>query len=62
LINLSFLTLVLVMRCEPVVENAVAVSMLEAFGYMQLELTDRELGAGLIIEAGVKAGADPSAR
>ena len=28
-----------------------AVSMLEAFGYTQLELTERELGAGLIVEA-----------
>jgi hypothetical protein len=26
----------------------------ERFGYPQLELTDRELGAGLIIEAGLK--------
>ena len=33
----------------------VAVSMMEAFGYRQLELTERELGAGLIIEAGLKA-------
>ena len=33
----------------------VAVSMMEAFGYAQLELTKRELGAGLIIEAGLNA-------
>ena len=32
----------------------VAVSMMEAFGYTQLELTERELGAGLIVEAGLK--------
>ena len=31
----------------------VAVFLLEEFGYSQLELTDRELGAGLIIEAGI---------
>jgi hypothetical protein len=36
----------------------VAVSMLEAFGYTQLELTERELAAGLIIEAGLKADGD----
>jgi exopolyphosphatase/pppGpp-phosphohydrolase len=33
----------------------VAVSLMEAFGYTRLELTERELGAGLIIEAGLKA-------
>jgi hypothetical protein len=32
----------------------VAASLTEAFGYSQLELTERELGAGLIIEAGTK--------
>ena len=32
----------------------VAVFLMEQFGYSQLELTDRELGAGLIIEAGMK--------
>jgi exopolyphosphatase/pppGpp-phosphohydrolase len=32
----------------------VAVLLIEEFGYPQLELTDRELGAGLIIEAGMK--------
>jgi exopolyphosphatase/pppGpp-phosphohydrolase len=32
----------------------VAVSLLEEFGYSRLELTDRELGTGLIIEAGIK--------
>jgi exopolyphosphatase/pppGpp-phosphohydrolase len=32
----------------------VAVTLLEAFGYSQIELTDRELGTGLIIEAGMK--------
>ena len=40
----------------------VAVSMMEAFGYTELELTERELGAGLIIEAGLKAVEDLSAR
>jgi hypothetical protein len=30
-----------------------AVVLLEAFGYSSIELTDRELGAGLIIEAGL---------
>jgi exopolyphosphatase/pppGpp-phosphohydrolase len=33
----------------------VAVTLAEAFGYSQLELTARELGVGLIIEAGLKA-------
>ena len=33
----------------------VAVSLMQAFGYTHLELTERELGAGLIIEAGLKA-------
>jgi exopolyphosphatase/pppGpp-phosphohydrolase len=33
-----------------------AVFLTEAFGYTRLELTDRELGVGLIIEAGVKRG------
>ncbi len=37
----------------------VAVSMMEAFGYTQLELTERELGAGLIIEAGLMAADSP---
>jgi exopolyphosphatase/pppGpp-phosphohydrolase len=32
----------------------VAAFLTERFGYSQLELTDRELGAGLIIEAGLK--------
>jgi exopolyphosphatase/pppGpp-phosphohydrolase len=32
----------------------VAVFLLESFGYSQLEVVDRELGAGLIIEAGIK--------
>jgi exopolyphosphatase/pppGpp-phosphohydrolase len=32
----------------------VAVFLMEQFGYSQLELTDRELGAGLVIEAGTK--------
>ncbi len=32
----------------------VAVYLLEEFGYAQLELTDRELGTGLIIESGMK--------
>ena len=32
----------------------VAASLAEGFGYPQLELTDRELGTGLIIEAGTK--------
>ena len=32
----------------------VAVYLTEEFGYSQLELTERELGAGLIIEAGLK--------
>ena len=32
----------------------VAVNLTEEFGYSQLELTERELGAGLIIEAGSK--------
>ena len=32
----------------------VAVALTEAFGYSQLELTEREIGAGLIIEAGMK--------
>jgi hypothetical protein len=32
----------------------VAVYLTEAFGYSQLELTERELGAGLIIETGSK--------
>lgn len=32
----------------------VAVSLTEAFGYSQLELTERELGSGLIIAAGLK--------
>jgi exopolyphosphatase/pppGpp-phosphohydrolase len=33
----------------------VAVTLVETFDYSALELTDRELGAGLIIEAGLKA-------
>jgi exopolyphosphatase/pppGpp-phosphohydrolase len=33
----------------------VAVSMMEALGYTELELTERELGAGLIVEAGLQA-------
>jgi exopolyphosphatase/guanosine-5'-triphosphate,3'-diphosphate pyrophosphatase len=33
---------------------AVAAYLTEAFGYSQLELTERELGTGLIIEAGMK--------
>ena len=40
---------------------AVAVSLMEAFGYTRLELTERELGAGLIIEAGLEA-ANPRAK
>jgi exopolyphosphatase/pppGpp-phosphohydrolase len=32
----------------------VAVAFLEEFGYSQIELTDRELGTGLIIETGLK--------
>jgi exopolyphosphatase/pppGpp-phosphohydrolase len=40
----------------------VAVSMMEAFGYTQLELTERELAAGLIIEAGLKADGGMSLR
>jgi len=32
----------------------VAASLTEEFGYSRLELTDRELGTGLIIEAGTK--------
>jgi hypothetical protein len=32
----------------------VAVFVLEEFGYSQLELTEREVGSGLIIEAGMK--------
>jgi len=40
----------------------VAVSMMEAFGYAQLELTERELGAGLIIEAGLQSAPTPGAR
>jgi len=31
-----------------------AAFLTEAFGYRRLELTERELGAGLIIEAGLK--------
>ena len=31
----------------------VAVSLIEEFGYSQLELTERKIGAGLIIEAGM---------
>jgi exopolyphosphatase/pppGpp-phosphohydrolase len=31
-----------------------AVTLVEAFGYSQLELTERELGVGLIIEAGLR--------
>jgi hypothetical protein len=33
----------------------VAATLLEELGYSRLELTDRELGTGLIIEAGMKA-------
>jgi len=33
---------------------AAAAYLTEAFGYTQLELTERELGSGLIIEAGMK--------
>lgn len=33
----------------------VAVALTEEFGYSQLELTEREIGAGLIIEAGMRA-------
>jgi hypothetical protein len=36
--------------------------MMEAFGYTRMRLTERELGAGLIIEAGLKAAANPSGR
>jgi len=32
----------------------VAATLTEEFGYSQIELTERELGAGLIIEAGMK--------
>jgi exopolyphosphatase/pppGpp-phosphohydrolase len=32
----------------------VAVAMMETFGYAQIELTEREVGAGLIVEAGLK--------
>ena len=32
----------------------VAVVLTEAFGYSQLDLTERELGTGLIIEAGIR--------
>ncbi|HXH42235.1 MAG TPA: hypothetical protein VNK51_00125 [Bradyrhizobium sp.] len=32
----------------------VAAYLTEAFGYSRLELTERELGTGLIIEAGMK--------
>jgi exopolyphosphatase/pppGpp-phosphohydrolase len=32
----------------------VAVALMEAFGYQRLELTERELGAGLIVEAGMR--------
>ena len=32
----------------------VAAVLTEAFGYPSLELTERELGSGLIIEAGMK--------
>jgi len=32
----------------------VAVALTEEFGYSQLELTEREIGAGLIIEAGIR--------
>jgi exopolyphosphatase/pppGpp-phosphohydrolase len=39
----------------------VAVSMMEAFGYTRLQLTERELGAGLIIESGLK-GPQPAVR
>jgi exopolyphosphatase/pppGpp-phosphohydrolase len=31
-----------------------AVALIEAFGYAQMELTERELGVGLIIEAGLR--------
>ena len=34
----------------------VAVSLIEEFGYSQIELTEREIGAGLIIEAGLRTG------
>ncbi len=30
-----------------------AASLMDAFGYSQIELTERELGVGLIIEAGL---------
>ena len=33
---------------------------MKAFGYTRLELTERELGAGLIIEAGLKAAKPPA--
>ena len=32
----------------------VAATLTEEFGYSQIELTERELGTGLIIEAGTK--------
>lgn len=35
---------------------AVAAYLTETFGYSRLELTERELGTGLIIEAGMKSG------
>ena len=36
----------------------VAACLTEEFGYSRLELTERELGAGLIIEAGLKTPPD----
>jgi len=33
----------------------VATALMEAFGYQQIELTEREVGAGLIIERGLRA-------
>ena len=47
------------LRARPDIDRAlprlvVAVYLLEEFGYAQLELTDRELGTGLIIESGMK--------
>jgi hypothetical protein len=32
----------------------VAATLVEAFGYSGLQLTERELGSGLVIEAGMK--------
>ncbi len=47
-----------ILKKKPDIDRALprlvaAVTLVEAFGYSQIEITERELGTGLIIEAGI---------